>query len=88
MSSFSERAQWLKEQIANADYILIGAGSGLSAAAGLDYAGEDFRREFREWIDRYGIADLYSYVGEAHLVQPLSDRGIAAIQETTEDGGR
>ena len=25
MSSFSERAQWLKEQIANADYILIGA---------------------------------------------------------------
>ncbi len=59
-SSFSERAQWLKEQIANADYILIGAGSGLSAAAGLDYAGEDFRREFREWIDRYGIADLYS----------------------------
>ena len=60
MSSFSERAQWLKEQIANADYILIGAGSGLSAAAGLDYAGEDFRREFREWIDRYGIADLYS----------------------------
>ena len=60
MSSFSERAQWLKEQIANADYILIGAGSGLSAAAGLDYAGENFRREFREWIDRYGIADLYS----------------------------
>ena len=60
MSSFSKRAQWLKEQIANADYILIGAGSGLSAAAGLDYAGEDFRREFREWIDRYGIADLYS----------------------------
>ena len=32
MSSFSERTQWLKEQIANADYILIGAGSGLSAA--------------------------------------------------------
>ena len=59
-SSFSERKEWLSEQIANADYILIGAGSGLSAAAGLDYAGEDFRREFREWIDRYGIADLYS----------------------------
>ena len=29
-------------------------------AAGIDYAGEDFRREFREWIDRYGITDLYS----------------------------
>ena len=60
MSSFSERAQWLKEQIAKADYILIGAGAGLTTAAGIDYAGEDFRREFREWIDRYGIADLYS----------------------------
>ena len=46
--------------MADADYILIGAGAGLSAAAGLDYAGEVFRREFREWIDRYGITDLYS----------------------------
>ena len=35
MSSFSERAQWLKEQIANADYILIGAGSGLSASTAI-----------------------------------------------------
>ena len=59
-SSFSERVQRLKEQIAKADYILIGAGAGLTTAAGIDYAGEDFRREFREWIDRYGIADLYS----------------------------
>ena len=59
-SSFSERKEWLSEQIAEADYVLIGAGAGLTTAAGIDYAGEDFRREFREWIDRYGIADLYS----------------------------
>ena len=59
-SSFSERVQRLKEQIAKADYILIGAGAGLTTAADIDYAGEDFRREFREWIDRYGITDLYS----------------------------
>ena len=50
----------LHQLMADADYVLIGAGAGLSAAAGLDYAGEDFRREFREWIDRYDITDLYS----------------------------
>ena len=59
-SSFSERKEWLGEQIAEADYVLIGAGAGLTTAAGIDYAGEDFRREFREWTDRYGITDLYS----------------------------
>ena len=55
-----EKIEQLRRLIADADYILIGAGAGLSAAAGLDYAGEDFRREFREWISRYGITDLYS----------------------------
>ena len=58
--NFSERKEWLREQIAQADYVLIGAGAGLTTAAGIDYAGKDFRREFREWIDRYGITDLYS----------------------------
>ncbi len=50
----------LKQQIAEADYIIIGAGSGLSSAAGIDYAGADFRREFMDWMARYGITDLYS----------------------------
>ena len=59
-NSYSERIAALKHQIAEADYVLIGAGSGLSSAAGIDYAGADFRREFREWIERYGITDLYS----------------------------
>ena len=58
--NFSERIAALKQQIAEADCIIIGAGSGLSSAAGIDYAGGDFRREFKEWITRYGITDLYS----------------------------
>ena len=57
---FSKRIAVLKQQIAEVDYIIIGAGSGLSSAAGIDYAGADFRREFKEWIERYGITDLYS----------------------------
>ena len=50
----------LKHQIAEADHIIIGAGSGLSSAAGIDYVGSDFHREFKDWIERYGITDLYS----------------------------
>ena len=59
-TDFCHRVHQLRQLIADTDYVLIGAGAGLSAAAGLDYAGEDFRQEFREWINRYGITDLYS----------------------------
>lgn len=40
--------------------LLIGAGAGLSAAAGLDYSGPAFRREFADYIQKYGFHDLYS----------------------------
>lgn len=58
--SYLERIESLRQAIKEADRIIIGAGSGLSTAAGLDYAGENFRREFAPWIERYGITDLYS----------------------------
>lgn len=59
-NSLSERIAHVGRLIADADYILIGAGAGLSAATGLDYAGKEFEREFQPWIERYGITDLYS----------------------------
>ncbi|MFC2324023.1 MAG: Sir2 silent information regulator family NAD-dependent deacetylase [Bacteroides sp.] len=59
-ASFSARLEATRQLIAEADYVLIGAGAGLSAAAGLEYSGEAFEREFRPWIERYGITDLYS----------------------------
>ena len=55
-----ERIDFLRQAIEEADHIIIGAGSGLSTAAGIDYAGEDFQREFAPWIERYGITDQYS----------------------------
>jgi len=58
--SYSERIDLLRQAIKEADHIIIGAGSGLSTAAGLDYAGEDFRREFAADIEKYGHTDLYS----------------------------
>lgn len=44
----------------DADAILIGAGSGLSTAAGLTYSGERFDKYFADFRDRYGIRDIYS----------------------------
>ena len=58
--NFLQRIDALKRLIAESDHIVVGAGAGLSAAAGLDYSGSDFRSEFAEWIERYGISDLYS----------------------------
>ncbi len=60
ISDWSERIAKTRQLIAEADHILIGAGAGLSAAAGLEYSGEAFEHEFHEWILRYGITDLYS----------------------------
>ena len=58
--NFKQRVDMLRRAIGEADHIVIGAGSGLSTAAGLDYAGDDFRREFAPWIERYGFTDLYT----------------------------
>ena len=57
---YRNRIDALRQAVTGADHIIIGAGAGLSTAAGLDYAGEDFRREFAPWIERYGITDLYT----------------------------
>ena len=50
----------LKEEIASADAVVIGAGAGLSTAAGFEYSGERFRKYFADFEDRYGFHDMYS----------------------------
>lgn len=49
-----------RETLAGARRVLIGAGAGLSTAAGLEYGGERFQREFAPFIGRYGMTDMYS----------------------------
>ena len=44
----------------DSDAILIGAGSGLSTAAGIEYGGERFQRHFPDYIAKYGMTDMYS----------------------------
>ena len=50
----------IAEYIKNADAIVLGAGAGLSASAGLLYSGKRFTDNFKEYIDRYGMQDMYS----------------------------
>jgi len=50
----------LKEAIRSADAILIGAGAGLSTAAGFTYAGERFERFFPDFIKKYRFRDMYT----------------------------
>ena len=57
---FREKIDRARECIASSDAVVIGAGAGLSAAAGLDYSGPEFRKEFADYIERYGFPDLYS----------------------------
>ena len=51
--------------IKDSDYVLIGAGAGMSSAAGAIYGGEWFKENFKEFIDKYGednpyMSDMYS----------------------------
>ena len=54
------KIQEAKKLIEEADKVVIGAGAGLSAAAGLTYSGSRFEVFFKDYIDRYGMKDMYS----------------------------
>ena len=60
MERFVQRLDKAYEAIKNADYILIGAGAGLSTAAGIEYTGERFERYFKDFIKEYNFTDMYS----------------------------
>ena len=57
---YEEQVRNLKEKIQNAEAIVLGAGSGLSTAAGLTYSGERFQKYFFDFAKKYPIQDIYS----------------------------
>ena len=57
---YEEQVRKLKEKIQNAEAIVLGAGSGLSTAAGLSYSGERFQKYFFDFAKKYPIRDIYS----------------------------
>ena len=60
VGSREENLLRLRKELASADAIVIGAGAGLSTAAGLTYSGERFRRYFYDFIECFGIPDMYT----------------------------
>ena len=58
--NYSEQINKLKNEIENADAIVIGAGAGMSASAGFRYDGERFEKHFADFRKRYGFSDMYS----------------------------
>ncbi|WP_418168258.1 Sir2 family NAD-dependent protein deacetylase [Alistipes putredinis] len=59
-SSYSNRMRELQNALNRAECIVVGAGAGLSAAAGLEYSGKRFTDNFQDFISRYGFTDLYT----------------------------
>ena len=50
----------LREEIEDADAIVIGAGAGLSTSAGFTYSGERFEKYFFDFAEAFRITDIYS----------------------------
>jgi len=61
--SYEEQTERAAKMINQADAVLIGAGAGMSTAAGLSYGGKRFTDNFGEFIEKYGkmyMRDMYS----------------------------
>lgn len=64
MIPYEEQIRQAARLIKDADYVLIGAGAGMSAAAGAIYGGEWFKENFADFRAKYGdgpyMQDMYS----------------------------
>ena len=58
--SREENISRLREELKTADALVVGAGAGLSTAAGLSYSGARFEKVFFDFKERFGITDMYS----------------------------
>lgn len=59
-AAFSKQIDKLQVALDASDAVVIGAGAGLSTAAGYTYSGERFDELFGDFAARYGFADMYS----------------------------
>ena len=58
--NYSVELDRLRKEIKTADAIVIGAGAGLSTAAGFTYSGERLEEYFADFVQKYGFRDMYS----------------------------
>ena len=59
MKNYSEKIEKIKALIDDADAVIIGAGAGLSTAAGYTYSGERFKKYFYDFYKKYGFDNMY-----------------------------
>lgn len=57
---FSALTAELAKDLHESDAVVVGAGAGLSAAAGFDYGGKRFEKYFSDFREKYGITDMYA----------------------------
>ena len=57
---YSIQIDKLKKVLDECDAVVIGAGAGLSTAAGFTYSGERFNKYFLDFKAKYGFDDMYS----------------------------
>ena len=60
MKSCSEQMERLKAALRDCDAVVVGAGAGLSTAAGFTYSGKRFEECFSDFEKEYGFHDMYS----------------------------
>lgn len=58
--AFERGLERLKRKFDEADAIVVGAGSGMSTAAGMTYTGKRFEEYFGDFAEKYGFRDMYS----------------------------
>ena len=58
--NYSVQIDKLKRALDECDAVVIGAGAGLSTAAGFTYSGERFNKYFYDFQGKYGFSDMYS----------------------------
>ncbi len=57
--SYDNELNLLREYINSCEAIVVGAGAGLSASAGLLYSGERFEKNFSDFIKKYSLDNMY-----------------------------
>lgn len=60
IKNYSDEIRRVKELMIEAEAVVVGAGAGLSAAAGFDYSGKRFHKNFHDFEAKYGFHDMYS----------------------------
>ena len=81
---YSIQIERLRDELDEADAVLIGGGSGLSTSAGLTYSGKRFEENFSDFISKYGFRDMYS-AGFIHIRQQKNIGHTGADTSTSTD---